>query len=184
MQALLYAVLLQSAWSWASPLDKPTLSVHVRDIIANDLSAYEGHSNYKTYLRWLDTPGPGSHIKRDAPRVFEKHPNIVSIDCGDDKESCLLVSRMAFHEIAKTPAELELLKRSLEAQVQAKEQDAADPSVLFGRSLQKRANTDSQLITTHFKTYHDLGPDNREAGYQHYLSWNLKVNHPAGHCLM
>lgn len=55
--------------------------------------------------------------------------------------------------------------------------DSHDLAALALRDLQKRGPNASNLLSSvHWKAYHDLGPDNPEAGYQHFMLWDLKVS--------
>ena len=172
---------------WAHPTEPSVLSIPVRDIINDDLSAHETHPNFQLYSRWLETT-QGSYIRRDPKAAFTKHSNIAAIDCHSDTKTCLLTSRVPFADITRSKRDLDSLNSMLEEQLQARDEE--DPAALFARvvekhsnvekrfDLQKRAGTNTLYSSVHLKTYHDLGEDNPRAGYQHYIVWDLKVCRP------
>jgi hypothetical protein len=172
MLSLLFIALFQLDSAWAAPAEKSVLSIPVRDIVARDFSAHEAHPSFKLYTRWLETP-QGSYIGRNPEAAFAKHPNVARVDCHSDLGDCLLTSELSFADITKSKRELNDLKSNLEAQIQARDEDVS--SAVLPRTIKKRAFASDYLFTTHYKTYHDLGPENPSAGYQHYISWDLKV---------
>ncbi|KAH3919234.1 hypothetical protein HBH56_030490 [Parastagonospora nodorum] len=154
-------------------MESSVLSIPIRDIIAGEFSAHEAHPSFQLYTRWLETPH-GSYIRRDPKAAFAKHPNVARVDCHSDLGECLLTSELSFADITKSKRELNELKINLEAQIQARHEDSS--SAVLPQILDKRGpfGSSNYLITTHHKTYHDLGPENPSAGYQHYISWDLK----------
>lgn len=168
----LLALLSHLHLAWSAPAQNTVLSIPVRDIIAKDFSAHEAHPSFQIYTRWLETPH-GSYIQRDPQAAFAKHSNVVKIDCHADLDDCLLTSELSFADITKSKRELEDLKSNLEAQILAREEDVSSP--LLSRTIEKRASEGNYLFKTHYKTYHDLGPENPSAGFQHYINWDLKV---------
>jgi hypothetical protein len=175
MLASLCFALLNLHWALAAPTEAPVLSIPVRDIIARDLSAHKSHPNFKVYTRWLESP-QGSYIRRNA-KALDKHPNVASIDCHSDDRECLFTSKLSFADITNSKRELDELVKGLEAQIQARDESSA---AVLTRDIEKRASTDQYIITTHYKTYHDLGPDDSAAGFQHYITWDLGVRRPVG----
>lgn len=181
----LLTALLPFSSVWSLPTKPSILSIPVRDIIRNDLSAYEAHPNFKLYSLWLETP-PGSYIGRDPKAAFTKHSNIIAIDCHSDLATCLLTSRVPFADITKSKRELDRLNGILEEQLQARDEE--DPAALFARVVEEHSNVEKRsslekryglantlYSSTHIKTYHDLGEENPVAGFQHYIVWDLKV---------
>lgn len=184
--------LLPFSCVWARPKEPLTLSIPVDDIIKKDLSAHHSHPNFPLYTRWLESP-IGSYVQRDPKAAFKKHAGIATIDCYSETETCLLTSRVAFSDLVKTDQEVDSLTSALEAELQARDGEK-DPATLFAREVEKhsaigkrshlikRTDTRNLLTSTHLKTYHDLGPNNPSAGYQHYITWDLKVcrtKHPS-----
>jgi hypothetical protein len=157
---------------WAAPAEKSVLSIPIRDIIARDFSTHEAHPSFQLYTRWLETPH-GSYIRRDPKAAFAKHPSVATVDCHSDLGDCLLTSELSFADITKSKRELDDLKNNLKAQIQARDEDVS--SAVLPRTIEKRDSASNYLFTTHYKTYHDLGPDNPSAGFQHYIKWDLKV---------
>jgi hypothetical protein len=160
---------MQFSSVWAAPTQPMVLSIPIRDIIENDFSAHEVHPNFDVYTRWLETP-QGSYIQRDCHATFAKHPAIASIDCHSDLGTCLFTSRIAFADITNSQQDLERLVSELEERAGENEEEALIP-----RDIQKRGSTSTLYASHHLKTYHDLGPDNPAAGFQHYIVWDLKV---------
>ena len=172
---------------WAYPSESSVLSIPVRDIIENDLSAHEAHPNFELYSRWLET-AQGSYIGRNPEAAFTKHSNIVAIDCHSHTATCFFTSRVPFADITNSKRDLDALNSALVARLQAGDKD--EPMPLFARTiedysgiekrsdLEKRwGNTYSLYSSTHLKTYHKIG-DNPAAGFQHYITWDLKVCRP------
>lgn len=168
----LLTALLQFSSVSAAPTEPSKLSIPVHDIIRKDLSAHEAHPNFKLYTRWLGTP-EGAYIRRDPKAAFTKYSNIVTIDCHADLETCLLTSRVSFADITNSKRELDELNNALGAQLEAR--DEGDPAALVLRQLEKRAGEETLYSSTHLKTYHDMGPDDPKAGFQHYIVWDTKV---------
>ncbi|KAL8649509.1 MAG: hypothetical protein Q9226_005556 [Calogaya cf. arnoldii] len=178
---LVFTVLLPV---WALPTHPSKLSISVRDIVKNNLSAHEADPNFVLYTRWLETP-QGSYIRSDPKAAFTKHPNVVTIDCHSDLSTCLLTSQLTFADITKSKRELDNLNSALEEQLHARDEE--DPAASFARvvdkysgiakrsGLEKRGLQAKDLYSsTHLKTYHDLGEDMPAGGFQHYIVWDLK----------
>lgn len=174
MLSSLFIALLHVHSAWTAPTENSVLSIPIRDIITGDFSAHEAHPNFQLYTRWLET-SHGSYIRRDPKAAFAKHPNVARVDCHSDLRECLLTSELSFADITKSKRELKELKSNLEAQIQARHEEFS--SAVLPQTIDKRGawGSSNYLITTHYKTYHDLGPETPYAGYQHYISWDLKV---------
>lgn len=172
----LLVVLLKISSVWAAPTDPSVLSIPVRDIIKGDLSAHEAHPNFELYTRWLETT-QGSYIRRDPKAAFTKYPRIASVDCRSDDATCLFTSRVLFTDITKSKTDLDRLNSALAEQLQARDSEATEaPAALAVRALQKRSGFAATLYASlHYKTYHNLGPDNPVDGFQHFIVWDLKV---------
>lgn len=174
----LFIVALQCAFARATPVESQPLSIPVRDIRNGNLSAHESHPQYKLYTRWLESSF-GSYIKRDPRAAFDKHDKIVSIDCLPKDNDCFFTSRVSFTDITETSDQIEQLKRALLASEAGEPGlDEALPTTLTGGGLEERwfgLTANNLLSTTHYKTYSDLGEDNSNAGFQHYITWDLKV---------
>ncbi|KAH8696168.1 hypothetical protein BGW36DRAFT_408118 [Talaromyces proteolyticus] len=171
----LLAVLLQISSVWAAPMEPSVLAIPVRDIIEGDLSAHEAHPNFELYTRWLETT-QGSYIRRDPKAAFTKYSRIASVDCRSHDATCFFTSRVPFTDITESKRDLDLLNSALAEQLQARDSEVTEsPAALALRALQKRSGFAATLYASlHYKTYHNLGPDNPVAGFQHYIVWDLK----------
>lgn len=94
----LLALLLPLRSVCAAPTQPSVLSIPVRDIVAGNLSHHEPHLSFKLYARWLETRH-GSYVARDPKAAFEKHSNIISVDCHSDREDCFFTSKRSFTDI-------------------------------------------------------------------------------------
>jgi hypothetical protein len=176
------AVLLQIPSVWAAPMEPSVLSIPVRDIIKGDLSAHETHPNFELYTRWLETT-QGSYIRRDPKAAFTKYPRVASVDCRSHDATCLFTSRALFTDITKSKRDLDRLNSALAEQLQARDSEYTEaPAALALRALQKRSGflgfpgyAATLYASLHYKTYHNLGPDDLVSGFQHYTVWDLKV---------
>jgi hypothetical protein len=99
------------------------------------------------YTRWLNTSS-----------IVEKFPTFSSVDCYENKDSCMLTSRMA-------------MSKDIVALARREEEDRYRRGLFWDTS---------KLVTEiHYKTYHWLGEgDEREyAGFEQYITWDWNVSH-------
>lgn len=136
-----------------------TLSIRVADIVKNDLSTAKDHPLIGLYTRWLHTSPYAEFIRHDPTTIPERFPTLTSIDCYEDKDTCMLTSRMAMSEETAEMARQEALK------------SRAVPFGLFW-------DTDRLVTEIHYKTYHWLGEgeDREYAGFEQYVTWDWNVS--------
>ncbi|KAL0931083.1 uncharacterized protein CTRU02_213818 [Colletotrichum truncatum] len=129
-----------------------TLSIPVKDLVSNDLANHEAHPLFDLYTRWLETDIHGSVFRRDLNGTLAQHPTLVSIECREDLDTCLLASRMAIPS-GLTPAMVE--------------SNFGKRGFLWDIGKLKTEVT--------YKTYHWLENDEGEevwSGYQHDITWD------------
>lgn len=123
----------------------PTLSIQIRDITANNLTAYEAHTLFNLYTRWLDTKPA---LKRDAASVLNKHSNLVSIECREDLDTCNYISRKAIPHVHAAELKKDLIRRWATHIV-------------------------DYTVSVHFKTYYTIA--GQKTGYESDVEWDWRV---------
>ncbi|KAF5012387.1 hypothetical protein FDECE_1614 [Fusarium decemcellulare] len=145
------AVAAQVSSTWAAPATKESssvLSIRASDISNNNLTAYENHPAFALYTRWLNNDRHGSVVRRDANAALAGHPNLESIDCHQDHDTCFFTSRMKIRDAAA-------VKRDLEAR--------------WGFLW----DINKLVSNLHYKTYHTIeGEEGPPAGQEHYVDWD------------
>jgi hypothetical protein len=167
---LLAITLLGVSTAWAAPTvsESSVLKIPITDIVSRDTSSHEFHPNFNTYKRWLDTPGPATHFKKNPAGIFARYPNLVSIDCHDSDSKCFFTSRMMDANITATQGDFE---RALDP-LGIRNEVEGDSDNISRRWL---SNPSTLYTDNHLKTYHTVPSQSRNAGFEHYVTWNLAV---------
>jgi hypothetical protein len=142
--ATLFTIVASTTWAASTPVLVQELRIPVKDVIANNVSAFDGHSVLPKFQAWH---GRNKNQFGFLNGTSQVPSTIKSIVCTSDSENCLLES-----VIELSPEEMSKLSAA-------------------GDKLSKRANANGQVSSTHWKTYFesDGGP-----GDEHYTDWNLR----------
>jgi hypothetical protein len=156
------AVVSQITLALAAPTVREglKLSIRVADIVKNDHSAIEDHPLMGLYTDWLQTSPHAELIRRNASTVVERFPTFTSVDCYEDKNTCMLTSRMTASK---------------------------DTVALVARQhkpdFRRRGwgwDTHKLVTEIHYKTYHQLENEDGEeehSGFEQYVTWDWNVSY-------